>query len=253
VKEKVLSTPSKFKSAMDLIAENYKDIAGKERAKAFGGGIAGVFDKNKRKLLYSPNMPGWVGKPLKKRLEEISGTKVYLENDAAMAGLGEAIYGAGLGQNIIAYLTIGTGVGGVRIVDGKIDSKTFGFEPGHQVIDMDSSATGRFTDLEGLVSGAGITRRFGTAPKNLKDEKIWEQIARLLAYGVNNTVCYWSPNMVVLGGGLVNEEVISIDKVKSYLKMIMQNFPGIPEVKKSKLGDQAGLIGSLIYLDSVNS
>lgn len=252
LKEKVMSTPAKFKDAMSLIEESFKSVTAKARVKSVGGGVAGMFDAKRSRLIYSPNLADWIGKPLRKSLEEITGTEVFLENDAAMAGLGEAKRGAGKGNKIVSYLTIGTGVGGARIVEGKIDAKAFGFEPGHQVIDMDSSSTGRFTDLEGLVSGAGITRRFGVVPENLKGDKIWDQIARLLAYGVNNTVCYWSPDVVVLGGGLINEDVISVAKVKSYLEVIMRNFPRVPEVKKSKLGDRAGLIGSLQYLNSMN-
>src|SRR6185436_11685583 len=56
---------------------------------------------------------------------------VYVENDTALVGLGEATVGAGVGSKILAYLTISSGVGGVRIIEGKIGHATVGFEPGH--------------------------------------------------------------------------------------------------------------------------
>ena len=66
-------------------------------------------------------------------------TDGYLANDSDLDGLGEATVGAGKGFNIVAYITVSTGIGGVRIVGGKIDVSTYGFEPGHQIIDADGS------------------------------------------------------------------------------------------------------------------
>jgi glucokinase len=95
-----------------------------------------VVDKQAKKLVKSPHLPKWVDKPLGSRLEKALGVKVLLENDAALAALGEAVFGAGRRAEIVGYLTISTGIGGARVVDGRIDKKSVGFEPGHMIIDV---------------------------------------------------------------------------------------------------------------------
>src|SRR6185437_2466030 len=100
------------------------------------GGIAGVLNKAKDQLLNAPNLVNWINQPLGQSLSDIVSVSVKLENDASLGGLGEATYGSGQGYKIVGYLTIGTGVGGTRIVNGRIDQNALGFEPGHQTIDI---------------------------------------------------------------------------------------------------------------------
>jgi len=77
---------------------------------------------------------------------------VFIENDASIVGLGEAVSGAGMGEEIVVYITVSTGVGGTRIVSGEIDEHAYGFEPGHELINMQDS-------LEDLVSGTAVEER----------------------------------------------------------------------------------------------
>ena len=121
-------------------------------------------------------------------LTKTVGRPLYLENDAALAGLGEATLGAGRGRDIVAYLTISTGVGGVRIVDGKIDRKAVGFEPGQQIINF---ADNESQTLEANVSGQALQKKYGIKPHDLTDQKIWQEVARTLAYGIYNTILHW--------------------------------------------------------------
>ena len=84
-----------------------------------------------------------------------------IANDTAVVGLGEAHRGAGIGYNIVTYITVSTGVGGTRIVDGRIDRRIYGFEPGHQTIDIDNSvwegsASGQLEDLPALDRGVEL-------------------------------------------------------------------------------------------------
>lgn len=209
-----------------------------QKPQAIAGGVAGPLNHDRTKLENSLQLPNWINKPLKQDLEKIFEAPVYLENDAALAGLGEAIHGAGKGYSIVAYLTISTGVGGVKIVDGKIDKNIHGFEPGQMMIEG-----GRLADL---ISSMGLEKKYAVKPEEIKDEAVWEKTAEYLAQGLNNIIIGWSPEIVVLGGGVMNS--ISLDKVTLHLKKIMNVFPDIPLLVKAKLGDSSGLYGSLEYL-----
>ena len=250
--EIVKNTPQNFNEVVSLISGIKEELVGEQTLESCVVGVAGVLNSEKSELLFSPNLPEWVNIPLKIKLAEVLGVNVSLENDAALAGLGEAIYGSGKDYKIVAYLTIGTGVGGVRIVNGKIDEKTLGFEPGHQIIDSDGTITGEMTDLEGLVAGMGLEKRFKLKPEDIKDVKAWDDVCKYLAIGINNTVLHWSPEVVVLGGGLINEGAIDIEKVKSYFYELLRTFPQKPNVIKATLGDKVGLYGALAYLKSLN-
>jgi predicted NBD/HSP70 family sugar kinase len=188
---------------------------------------------------------------------ENTGIETYIENDTAMVGLGEAAYGAGKDFDIVAYLTISTGVGGARIVGRRIDANVFGFEPGHQIIDADGTMCPdcrAFEDDRGLghleahISGSAIEKRFGKHPSEIDDEKVWDDLARYLAYGLNNTIVHWSPEVVVLGGGMMKSTGIKIERIDHYLEDILKIFPERPLLKLAELGDVGGLFGGLSYI-----
>src|SRR5690606_14657137 len=112
----VIPTPSDFSQGMRFFQESVQQLSQGESIRAIAGGIAGPLDKAKTMLLNSPNISGWIEKPLKETLEDYFSVPVFIENDAALAGLGEAQVGEASGKSIIAYITVSTGVGGVRIV-----------------------------------------------------------------------------------------------------------------------------------------
>ena len=129
-----LETPENAEEGLTVISEAVSKLTGRDRVSAVCGGIAGVWDSSKTKLIRSPNLKGWEKIPLKKKLEEIFGAKTYLHNDVALEGLGEATYGAGRRKLTVVYMAIGTGIGGVKIHEGKICPTAAGFEPGFQII-----------------------------------------------------------------------------------------------------------------------
>src|SRR3990167_6298968 len=88
----ILPTPRKFDDAMALIKKAIKELANDKKIKAVSGGIAGPLDKNKTMILNAPNLLDWKNKPLAKELQKIFKAPVFLENDAALAGLGEAVF-----------------------------------------------------------------------------------------------------------------------------------------------------------------
>ena len=185
-------------------------------------------------------MPDWDGKPLKQALQRAVEAPVYLENNAALAGLGEAAVGAGKWKSIVAYMTVGTGVGGARIVDGVIDANVHGFEPGNQIIDPHGGVD---------ISGRGVEQRYGKRASDITDPGVWEELARWFAYLLNNTIVHWSPDVVVLGGSMVVKKPgIPIERVRFHLKDVLKIFPEPPPLKKAMLGDIGGLHGALVFL-----
>ncbi len=246
----VFETPKTYSEGIQNLKEKIKEIAGGESISKIVGGIAGPFNEKKETLVASPNLSDWVGKPLISDLKNEFNADVHIENDSAMVGLGEANYGAGKGFEIVAYITVSTGVGGARIVNGKIDERSVGFEPGHQTVDFDKTV---IPDADGIylgdyISGKGIEKRTGKKPEEIDDKKFWENSAKMLAYGLNNTIVHWSPDVVVVGGSMINERGISLEKTKKFLLEIMKIYPEVPEIKKAELGDLGGLYGALTYL-----
>jgi predicted NBD/HSP70 family sugar kinase len=247
----VFDTPSLYEDGLSIIKEKILLLSRGQRVETIVGGIAGPWSRKREILIASPNLSDWIEKPLKSDLEESFKTNVFIENDAAMVGLGEATTGAGKGFGIVVYITVSTGVGGARIVEGKIDEKIIGFEPGHQIVDMDKTfvpdAPG--TDLESMIGGRWVEARIGKKPHEIEDSEFWEKTARILAVGLNNTIVHWSPDVVVLGGSMMNKIGVPLDRVEAHLRQMIKIYPDLPPLRKSELGDLGGLYGALAYLN----
>jgi predicted NBD/HSP70 family sugar kinase len=148
----------------------------------------------------------------------------------------------------VVYVTVSTGVNGVRIVDGRIDRSSFGFEIGGQYLGMGEHAV----TLEALVSGRAVSEKYGTHPRDLgADSPVWDELAGHLAYGLNNTILHWSPDRVVLGGSMFNDIGISVDRVRSHLEAVIMKIDTVPEIVHCSLGDFGGLYGGLALLRNV--
>ncbi len=251
----VIPTPKMFEEGMELFAQHVVALVHGEKIEGAVGGIAGTLTQDKGTLIASPNLSGWVGNPLRGKLQDILGAPVYIENDAAMVGLGEATYGAGRGFDIVAYITISTGVGGARIVNGEIDESSNGFEPGHQIIDPDNSLCPECdsNDLESYISGTAIIKRYGVKPYEITDPQVWDTLAKFLAYGLNNTIAYWSPHVIVLGGSMMKKIGIPVEGVKKHLREIFRIMPDTSQVVKATLGDLGGLWGALAYIKNLKN
>ncbi len=255
-KHKIVSTPKDFKEAMTMFGATVHELTNGKKAQAGAGGLAGTFHRHKGALVRSPHLPQWKDKPVQEEMEKIIGGPVYIENDAAIVGLGEALFGAGKGHDIVVYITVSTGVGGARIVKGIIDPSVAGFEPGHQVIDI-SAAVNPVENpqgtLENFISGTALERKFGTPPEEITDNHIWEELAEQLAYGLYNTVLYWSPEVIVLGGPMiVGHPAIDLHLTTLYLKKLLEEFSFVPIIKKAELGSIGGFYGALAYLNRMS-
>ena len=149
-------------------------------------------------------------------------------------------------------MTISTGVGGTRIVGGKIDKNAMGLEPGHQIIPC-CNENGKIMSLENCVSGVAFKKRYQKEPYEILDKEIWDKTAESLAYGLNNTIVHWSPDIIVLGGSMMKKIGISIPRTVFYLKNINKIFPNLPLIKKAVLKDLGGIYGAMAFLRNINN
>ncbi len=240
----VLDTPHEYADGVELFRNTAKELAGNEKIEGVVIGIASPLSADKRSTYHTPHMH-WEGRPLADDIGNSLGAPVYLENDVALVGLGEAIVGAGASASIVAYITVSTGVNGVRIVDGHIDRSAEGFEIGGQYMSVEEP---RLT-IEEMVSGTAVEKAFGMKPRELgKENAVWEELAEILAFGVHNTILHWSPNKVVLGGSMFNDIGIPVSSVERNVQKIMKKFPLTPDIEHSALGDFGGLHGGLELL-----
>lgn len=233
-------TPKKFVDGIHLFHAVAEELAHGRAITGVAGGIAGPLDSKKTMLVNSPNIPGWIRKPLVPQLQKTFHCPVILGNDAELCGLGEAHFGAGKGSSILAYITVSTGVGGSRIVDGKIDRSAMGFEPGHQVIGIRKDG-----ELEHLVGGKRFERKYHKKPYEVHSRVIWTHMSEILARGLINVCVFWSPDRIVIGGSMIKQPGILFPVVNAYLKKNLKIFPLPPKVIPAKLGDFGGLYGGL--------
>lgn len=164
-------------------------------------------------------------------------------NDALMAGLGEAVYGAGKDRKVVGYIGMGTGIGTARISERKIESP--GFEAGHHIVDSADNKT-----WEELVSGRTIKEKHGKYPQEL-EKSTYDDYVRRIAVGVYNSILFWSPDTLIMGGSLINEkDGFSIDDIRGVVEEINEALPIPPPILKSELGDNAGLYGAMAIIEN---
>jgi len=245
-------TPRHYEDGVTAIAEVIKKLRGDEKITRVAGGIRGPLLPDHSGIVDDDILVEWRQKSFVNDLEKHIDAPVLLENDAALAGLGEAHFGAGKGFSIVAYHTVSTGMGGVRIVDGNIDRNKSGFEPGHQTIDMDKSVcpTCASTDLEDYISGTALEKRFGKKPYEIpQSDPVWDELAHWLAHGLKNTIVYWSPDVLVLGGSMiVGDPRILLSDITRHTEALLGGLVPCPPVKDALLADVGGLYGAMALL-----
>ncbi|MCI0542199.1 ROK family protein [bacterium] len=247
----IFDTPKSYGDFLKKVEETAGVILSKEqneKIESAAGGVGAPLEPIAGVLEPHPELPGWEGKPLREDLERVFNASVTLQNDSSVVGLGEALHGAGRGSSLVAYITISTGVGGARIDHGKIDANASGFEPGWELI----SVEGREVRAEEVLSGRGVEKATGKKPKEILDKDFWDEKAKILAHFLNNIIVMWSPDVVVLGGSMMNEIGIPIPATEKYLKEICTIFPELPPLKHSELGDLGGLWGAMELLKQGN-
>ena len=246
----ILDTPRGYADGIRAFADAARALVAGEKVESVAIGIKGLLSADKKSVMTSPQnvLRDWKDKPLAYDIAAaLSAASVRLENDTALVGLGEAVSGAGKGKGIVVYITVSTGVNGVRIVDGVIDRGDA--EIGGQYLQVGDA----LTSLEDLISGVAIAEKYGVHPKEIdKDSPLWEELARITAFGVHNAILHWSPERIVLGGSMFNEIGIPVERVHAHVAEILRKVPHVPEIVHSQLGDVGGLWGGVALLKGKN-
>jgi predicted NBD/HSP70 family sugar kinase len=248
------NTPHDFEEGIALFTKELALLTKGGRVHAVAGGIRGPLAQDGGTITHEVVLTDWVHKPIRDRLSMACGdAPVTLLNDTAAVALGEAHFGAGKGYDIMAYHTVSTGVGGARVVAGNLDEASVGFEPGHQIIDADMTLRGRgegADTLEELISGTAVEHRFGKKAYEIPQaDPVWDELASYLAVGLRNTIVYWSPEVIVLGGSMmIGAPRIKREDVMRHTKRAMGDFLEVPPIVDATLKDKGGLYGALATL-----
>jgi predicted NBD/HSP70 family sugar kinase len=243
----IIPTPQTYSQALDAFIQIKKAVSTNTSIVKCIGGIAGFLSKDKSSLIVAPHLKDWEQKPFRSDLSQIFGCDVLLENDAALAGLGEATFGAGQQYQTVGYLTFGTGVGGIKVVDKKIDKSSIGIEPGHHIIDIDSVSQNEKKDLEYFASGSSIQKRFNLPPQEITDNNIWQEVMKAISVGIINAQSFWGCECIVLGGGIMKHPNIDIKQISTYASTESPIPQSVPLIKIGNLGELACIHGALAY------
>ncbi len=275
VEEAAFDTPASagYEAVIDKIAEGVKTLlACCPEADGIGMGVPGLIDSGKGLVCYSNNF-GWRNMPFVKDMQERISLPVRIANDAQCAALGEALYGAGRGYGRMAMFTIGTGVGGGFVRDGKLESERYGsmaYIFGHEVVEGNGRlcSCGRQGCLEAYASAEAVKRRSAglyEAPQSAKEifEKmregdagaahIVEEFLTYLAMGAVNISNILRPEVIVIGGGVSASADLILPRLKEELEKGVYGYEYAPvTVVQAALQNQAGIVGAAYLRDTGN-
>ncbi|MCG3150480.1 MAG: putative fructokinase [Verrucomicrobiae bacterium] len=200
------------------------------RVRAIGVGFGGPYDLERQRTIKSHQIAGWDGYPLQSWFHRQFGLPTYVENDQNCSALAEATLGAGKGLRRVFYVTVGTGIGGGFVIDGKVDNGRFGAaEIGHTVI-----GTRR---LEALASGLAIERGVSTVP----------QAARYLGFALANTIAIVNPDIVIVGGGVATAGEKFFRPLRQTVKrLVFPVFANNYRIVPPKLGQTVVVVGAAL-------
>ena len=249
---------------------------------ALGVSAAGLISSVRETILATGNISGWNGVNLKEELNKFVDLPIFIENDANSAAWGESRYGAGVGEDHMLILTIGTGVGGGAIIDGKLLRGAHGIsaEFGHirVVPEGQLCSCGARGCLEQYASGNALMRHVREAISASPDAAYnllargdgtiegltghhitqaagdgdpialagFNTTAQWLGAGIASLSALFDPACVVIGGGVIEAGEILLAPTRAALERLIP-FSGrrpIPKVVAATLGNDAGLVGA---------
>jgi len=243
---------------------------------------AGAIDFDKGLITSSPNLPGWNDIPLRDTVRRKYKVNTLLINDANAAALGEHHFGAGKGVNNLILLTLGTGIGGGIIINGRLYSGSCGSagEIGHTTIDVNGPrcSCGNIGCLEMLASGRAVAkealRRIRQGERsslteivegnieNITAEKVSiaaqggdslavEVVLRAATYlgvGMVNLVNIFNPEMIIVGGGMAKMGDLLLNPARQVVReRAFQLSAGAVRIVPAQLGDNAGVLGAAVF------
>lgn len=263
------------------IAEVAAVLASRHEVTSVGVSLAGFISKDRKRMETNPNIANMKGLAVHDELERETGLTIHLENDANCAAWGEYRFGAGIDSNPMIMVTVGTGIGGGLIIDGKLLIGSFGTagEIGHVPVipNGEICGCGMRGCLEQYASGNAL-RRFvrkaiegapalGSKILALGDGSIggiegphitraaeegdaialaaFNEIGEWLGYAISGLSSVIDPQTIVIGGGVIDAGEILLEPVRTSLKKNspMRSSHAMPEVVAAKLGNDAGIVG----------
>ncbi len=192
-----IKTPETSNQAIIEIIHLIEQLAGEDKIKAIFVASPGPIDREGGRILKTPNMT-WMPVNIVLKLKNHFRVPVGLEKDADAAALSEAVVGSAKGKRYVLYVTVSTGVGTGMVIDGQIYHGAHDPEGGHIYI----SAEGRNEEFEHAASGRALKRRFHRFGYQIKDAATWDKYAKDLAVGLYDLISVFSPEIVVIGGGV---------------------------------------------------
>ncbi len=245
---------------------------------SIGVGVPGIADQNTGRVIFCPNI-FWTDVPLREELQTYIDKPVYIDNDATVAGLAESVAGVSKGCDNSVFLTLGTGVGGGIVLNGRPYSGAHGIgsEIGHMIImvDGDPCNCGSRGCAERYCSASAIIRMakeaVGGAPDSLILKKasgdagrinaklvidaaregdpvavkVFSDYVKYLSITIANLIQYMDPEMIVLGGGVSHAGQFLLDAVRGQVPnyLIYKTLPHA-RIELATLGNEAGIIGA---------
>lgn len=234
----VFATPVSYEDGVQMFKERVASLLDGEKPESIVGGIAGPWDEEAGTIKNSGNLTDWDDKPIATDFSNGGTIPISIDNDAAMAGLGESKFGAGKHFQRVLYMTISSGVGGSIIENGEVLER---LEPRHIVIDEHGET------LEHVISGRGIEKKIGRRPEEIIDHVFWDHKSEVLARGLALLLQDRAVDVVILGGSIMSEVGISVESTANHLQKLFQGT--LPPIVHSTLGDFGGLYGALALIE----
>jgi len=225
-----------------------------------------------------PIMPGWDGYPIQTHLEELWHIPVSLGNDAELGALGEWAYGAGRGENNLAYIKVGTGVGAGLLLDGRIYRGATGTagEIGHVTIQENGPlcTCGNYGCLEAMAGGQAIARKAREAIEkgrrtqlssieakkilaidvaqaaqrgDLVAQQIITEAGTYLGIAIASLINVFNPSMVVIGGGVSQLGDLLLEPIrKTVVQRSLHSAAKVVRITSAVLGRRASSMGAVV-------
>lgn len=234
----------------ETLARATEFLAGHD-VEAIGVGSFGPVDLARGVITTTPK-PGWAGADVAGTLRTALGLPVALDTDVNAGALGEQRWGAAQGLETFCYITVGTGIGGGAMAGNALVHGLAHPEIGHMRIPHDrvrdpfpGSCPYHGDCFEGLASGSAIRARWGRPAEELAAEpEVWELEAEHLAHGIVNVICTLSPELVILGGGVMKQPEL-LAGVRERVDELLAGYVAAPELVAPALGDRSGVLGAI--------